>query len=284
MRFGAIAVLSLVLYLPFYQKYQALASGIGLVRSRTPVGYYLAITGFFLFAIVSYMVVDMVAQRRASGSRLLRLFVSRFDDLPMLAHRLRLLVRPRTTFTTAVYGMLMLAFVLVLLVVLKQGIIVLLLPLLLLAVVLGLAGERTPEHMFVWLLAFLGLLVSLGIEIFFLRDWLQGGSAYRMNTLFKFGIQVWVFFGLAVGSRSGRDYGARAVLAAALGQRQERLVHRSGGAAVRRVPVPVARHPGACQRPLPRRSARLRVRSMARPSCPSASTASTGRARTIRST
>ncbi len=196
-RFGAIAVLSLALYLPFYEKYAALASGLGLVRSRTPVGYYLAIAGFFLFAIVSYMALDVVAKRRAPLSRLLRLLTRRFDDLPMLAQRMRLMVRPRDTLKTAIYGLLLLIFVLILLALLKQWIIVLLVPLLLLAVALGLAGDREPEHMFTWLLAFLGFLVSLGIEIFFLRDWLQGGNSYRMNTLFKFGIQVWVFFGLA---------------------------------------------------------------------------------------
>jgi uncharacterized membrane protein len=63
--------------------------------------------------------------------------------------------------------------------------------------VLAFTGERKPERIFVWLLIFVGFLVSLGVEIFFLRDWLQGGSAYRMNTIFKFHIQVWVVFGLA---------------------------------------------------------------------------------------
>jgi uncharacterized membrane protein len=48
------------------------------------------------------------------------------------------------------------------------------------------------------LLAFTGLLVLLGVEFFFLRDFLGGGEYYRMNTLFKFFIQVWVIFGVVV--------------------------------------------------------------------------------------
>ena len=65
------------------------------------------------------------------------------------------------------------------------------------AVALGFFGERKPERVFTWLLVFVALLVAMGVEIFFLRDWLQGGGAYRMNTIFKFHIQVWIMLGLA---------------------------------------------------------------------------------------
>jgi len=196
-RFGSIAVLSFVLYLPFYQNYQALASGIGLVRSRTPVGYYLAIFGFFLFAIISYMVVDASVQRRSVVTRLARLFWRHFDDTPLVVHRLRLLVRPHDAFKTGLYALSLLVLALLMLAVTGQWIIVLLLPLLVVSVALAFTGDRKPEHVFVWLMAFTGFLISLGVEIFFLRDWLQGGSAYRMNTIFKFYIEVWIFLALA---------------------------------------------------------------------------------------
>jgi YYY domain-containing protein len=41
------------------------------------------------------------------------------------------------------------------------------------------------------------LAVALGVELVFLADHLQGGGMYRMNTIFKFYIQVWVLFALA---------------------------------------------------------------------------------------
>ena len=39
--------------------------------------------------------------------------------------------------------------------------------------------------------------VSLGIELIYIRDHLEGGDAYRMNTVFKFGFQIWVLLALA---------------------------------------------------------------------------------------
>jgi len=196
-RFGVIAGLSLLLYMPFYQKYAALASGIGLVRSRTPVGYYVAIYGFFLFVIISFMVVDVTHNRRGVMARLARLFTRYFDDAPLVLGRIRRTTQASDSVKVGLYVVLALVLVCVALLLLKQAIIALLLPLLLIALARGLAARGEPERVFTWVLVFTGFLVSLGIEIVFLRDWLQGGSSYRMNTLFKFGIQIWVFLALA---------------------------------------------------------------------------------------
>lgn len=196
-RFGSVVVLSVLFYVPFYQNYQALASGIGLVRERTGLGYYLAVAGFFVFIIVSYFVADFAAQRRSPARRLLGAFWRHFNDAPLVWQRVQRFTRPAPTFQLGLFTALALALLCLALAVSGQWILVLLAPLVLGAVLLALAGPRNPERMFLYLLAFAGLLVSLGIEVFFLRDWLQGGQAYRMNTLFKFGIQVWVLLALA---------------------------------------------------------------------------------------
>jgi tetratricopeptide (TPR) repeat protein len=47
----------------------------------------------------------------------------------------------------------------------------------------------------VWLFA-VGLMVALGIQIIFVRDHLAGGSGQRMNTVFKFGFQIWTLWAL----------------------------------------------------------------------------------------
>ena len=57
------------------------------------------------------------------------------------------------------------------------------------------SAER--ETQFVAALVFTGLLVLFGVELFYLKDHLQGGDWRRMNTLFKFYIQVWVMLALA---------------------------------------------------------------------------------------
>ncbi|GAB4152116.1 MAG: DUF2298 domain-containing protein [Roseiflexaceae bacterium] len=53
-----------------------------------------------------------------------------------------------------------------------------------------------PTWFAIWLVA-VGFAVSLGFELIAIRDHLAGGDWYRMNTVFKFGLQVWVLFGLA---------------------------------------------------------------------------------------
>ena len=56
------------------------------------------------------------------------------------------------------------------------------------------AGEAT-----VALLLALGLSIIAGIELIYLRDFLEGGDWYRMNTLFKFSVPAWLFLALAGG-------------------------------------------------------------------------------------
>ncbi|NTV64191.1 MAG: tetratricopeptide repeat protein, partial [Oscillochloris sp.] len=54
-----------------------------------------------------------------------------------------------------------------------------------------------PAAWFTLLLAWLAWAVLLGSEVVYIRDHLDGDSWYRMNTVFKFGIQSWVLISLA---------------------------------------------------------------------------------------
>jgi uncharacterized membrane protein len=73
----------------------------------------------------------------------------------------------------------------------------LLLPLVCLSLLLLLRPEVAPGKAFAGVLLFTALLILLGVEVFYLRDFLGGSSFYRMNTLFKFYIQAWVMLGVA---------------------------------------------------------------------------------------
>ncbi|MCB0239490.1 MAG: hypothetical protein KDH08_12785 [Anaerolineae bacterium] len=55
----------------------------------------------------------------------------------------------------------------------------------------------TNQRAFLAILIFTALLVLIGVEFVYLKDHLQGGEWRRMNTLFKFYIQVWVMLALA---------------------------------------------------------------------------------------
>jgi uncharacterized membrane protein len=80
---------------------------------------------------------------------------------------------------------------------LRYWVLVLLVPPLVLAALLLLYREASPEELFTYFLIFTGVLVLVGCEFLYLKDFLQGGDHRRMNTIFKFYIQVWVLFGLA---------------------------------------------------------------------------------------
>jgi Flp pilus assembly protein TadD len=92
--------------------------------------------------------------------------------------------------------------------------------LLLLAGAVLLRRRVGPAAWFTLLLAWVAWAVSLGVELVYIRDHLDGGDWYRMNTVFKFGLQAWVLLGLA----------AAASLPASL-----RALRRLGGAAAQAV-------------------------------------------------
>jgi YYY domain-containing protein len=49
---------------------------------------------------------------------------------------------------------------------------------------------------YTYLLLLMGLGISLGVELVYIRDFLDGGDYERMNTVFKFGIQSWFCFAI----------------------------------------------------------------------------------------
>jgi uncharacterized membrane protein len=63
-------------------------------------------------------------------------------------------------------------------------------------------GRMPDQRRFVLALVFTGFLILVGVELFYLKDHLAGDQVgwWRMNTLFKFYLQVWVMLGVAVGA------------------------------------------------------------------------------------
>ncbi|MCX7670220.1 MAG: DUF2298 domain-containing protein, partial [Anaerolineae bacterium] len=69
-----------------------------------------------------------------------------------------------------------------------------------LALPLAFRRRSPPTVNFAALLLALGAAVVMGIELVYLRDFLEGGDWYRMNTLFKFSVPAWLFLGLGCGA------------------------------------------------------------------------------------
>jgi YYY domain-containing protein len=184
---GVAALLSLgmlivgvVLYFPFFSHYQAMVGGIGFVEQGDRVVDWLLWFGPLLFVAISLLgVLLWQAAYRADvrwrwAARGVALFV------PLLPVVLLLSGWIGQDSDTGVA-----------------------LPLLL--GVLGGAGAgmapslrlRLRDWLPLWLIT-VGLLVALGVQLVFVRDHLAGSDFRRMNTVFKFGFQIWTL--LALGS------------------------------------------------------------------------------------
>lgn len=205
------AVLYLVgaylLYWPFFDNYVNVgASGVGLVKEGDSLGQWLLIWGFFGFVLLSwlfYTAAQPIAVGAAEGSgseRWLAGTLRYFDRLPRYLHLHRLCVQQPTLgylLTLALVPLTVVAAVGAYFV----GRTVLALCLLPLGLVWLLLWRRSRTadagNLLVVTLLMTGLALLAGTQVFYLKDFLQGGDAYRMNTLFKFFNQVWVLWGIA---------------------------------------------------------------------------------------
>jgi uncharacterized membrane protein len=65
------------------------------------------------------------------------------------------------------------------------------------------SGSSSREMVFSTLLVFIGFLLLAWCEVFYLKDLFSSGNnqspLHRMNTVFKFHYQVWIFFSIAIG-------------------------------------------------------------------------------------
>ncbi len=204
-----LAALSYLLYLPFYHNYTTVfKTGVGLTYMKTNMGSWLRIWGLFLFVALTYILVEL---RRQPGDvpalRWLAGLLRHFDQAPRYLDHVAALTHPTWVLSL---GQAVLAISVVLGVVLAflgYPVVGLLLPLIAITALYLFRRTTSAPDQFRALLFFTGLLVVLGVEIFYLKDFLCGcgdgglfsrehGDYYRMNTLFKFYIQVWVLLGI----------------------------------------------------------------------------------------
>ncbi len=181
----AVAGGAYLLFLPFFGSYtNVAASGIGLVRAPDELGKWAQIWGFFAFVIFTWLLVGRGELRRLRFLKVHRLLVHR----PTVVYFTGVVLLP----VLFLASMLLLLFT-------NQTVLAICLPALGLCVSHIWRRERTADTGTVCaaLLAVTGLAILAGTQVVYLKDHLQGGDAYRMNTLFKFYNQVWVLWGVA---------------------------------------------------------------------------------------
>ncbi|OUC07666.1 hypothetical protein RY27_13520, partial [Litorilinea aerophila] len=191
------------------------------------LGTWRLIWGFLGFGVVSWLFWRRCQPPAAPGlglERLLGMVCRRYDRLPRLVYLHRLLVtRPTLGYLLGVN--LLPATLVATVLTLAWGRTVLALCLALLGPAFLLLWQRarcrvgrglqvpavgqvaprpgdlpawgSAADAFVALLTVVGLAILAGTQVVYLKDFLQGGDWYRMNTLFKFFNQVWVLWGMA---------------------------------------------------------------------------------------
>jgi YYY domain-containing protein len=163
-------VLSFVLYQPFADWYGAAYTSVELWKgTHTPFWSYLTHWGVFLFFIIAWMVgetIDWMAETPLRKLNLLRPYLW-LGEILLAA----------------------LLAVLIVLIILGVGIAWFVLPLAAWAGILLIRPGRTDLKRLVLFLIGTGLLLTLFVEVFVLK-----GDIGRMNTVFKFYLQVWTLF------------------------------------------------------------------------------------------
>lgn len=188
-----IVVGAFVLFLPFHEHYASAYFGAELWKgSRSPLWAYLLIHGFFLFVLGSYLLSELFSGAGHNAIlRSLRLNLKYWRRPRRLRTLFGLLAHPTSGYKLAI-SLAQIALVLVLIAFMVNPVLGLVLALGLLAGLLLWSDSVAPLRQFTLLLIGTGLFLTGIVEYVVLK-----GDISRMNTVFKFYLQVWVMWGVA---------------------------------------------------------------------------------------
>jgi YYY domain-containing protein len=175
---AAMAIASYLFYLPYHLSYKIDKSVLLVPSGRSSLIFYIAIFGFFLFMIYTFIFknirtnISKVSLVLLSISALITIFEIKlfiFDNVE----------KPKMN---------------------EFELLLLLLPLLAL-LVLSILKEKNGNNVFILILMIAGVFISILCEFFYILDALGNGnqSFIRLNTVFKFYLQNWILWSVSTG-------------------------------------------------------------------------------------
>lgn len=191
-----LIAVSYAAFLPFHSYYVAGYTAFGRWHgSQTRLGDYLIMHGFFLFVLTTFLVIELLRREGRGGPvHLWRLILTHWDQLPRLARLHRALVQnPSPPYRLGLWGPMALLCAVPLVAAFGSAVFALSLPLVGLGALLLLGRpEQSIIRRLVLFVIVLAWGLTLGVEVMVLK-----GDIGRMNTVFKFYLQVWVLWALA---------------------------------------------------------------------------------------
>ena len=194
-RLIAVFILAALLWQPFVSNFATAYLSIELWNgARTTLSEYLIVHGIFLFVIATYLVWQTFDSKAARGPfRFLHMALKRSNRIDHLLTLQRVLAAPPTVYEDWAVVIVFAAMVLEGgFLVLQLSVFVVAFPLLVLAGLLVLRPDLEPARRLIALLIAAGLALTMMVEVIVYK-----GDIGRMNTVFKFYLQAWVFFGIA---------------------------------------------------------------------------------------
>ena len=193
-RLAIIVLLSRFMYQPFYANFQSFYSGVHLNDEESAVSWFFMINGLFLVVMISFFLVQgWTLYRRTAIVRSSRLYLAKWDLFPRVIELQRLLVKHWDgREVAALYGFCWLVLIFAGSIALGRPLAGVLVVLLVVAVAMGLRRDWAPEDCLLIFLFATGLALAIGVEQVTID-----GDVGRMNTVFKFFLQIWVLWGVA---------------------------------------------------------------------------------------
>jgi len=193
-RGAVLVVASMLFFAPYLSRYGAAYTSVELWQGpRTSPGDYLLIHGVFLLILVTYALSRAFGyQARGALARTVRLSIGRPLRIGRYARLANELVQPRASFEIGWLGVVATLGISALSFLAGWWVLGVTLPLMLVGLSLLLRRDLPVAERFAAMLFTLGLALTLAVEVVVLK-----GDVGRMNTVFKFYLQVWVLWGVA---------------------------------------------------------------------------------------